>query len=78
MSYVFEFGAEDLTSTAGWGLRALGRIRSEPAIGSTPVLMLVKFPWRERPPLGAHDFALPVHLGSDQLRRRLRRRSVDA
>jgi PleD family two-component response regulator len=67
----------DLASSAGWGLRVLGEIRSEPAIGSTPVLMLTKFPWRERPPLGPHDFALPLHLASDQIRGRVRRRRVD-
>jgi PleD family two-component response regulator len=68
----------DLTSTAGWGLRVLGRIRRDATTRSTPVLMLVKFPWKERPPLGPHDFAIPVHLAFDQLRGRLRRRRVDA
>jgi len=68
----------DLTSTAGWGLRVLGGIRSGASTTSTPVLMLVKFPWRERPALGPHDFVVPVHLAFDRLAGGLRRRRVDA
>jgi hypothetical protein len=37
----------------------LGRIRKAAALRSTPVLMLVKFPWKGRPALGPHDFAVP-------------------
>jgi PleD family two-component response regulator len=68
----------DLTSTAGWGLSVLGGIRSDMATRSTPVLMLVKFPWRDRPALGPNDFVVPVHLAFDRLRGRLLRRQVDA
>jgi DNA-binding response OmpR family regulator len=49
----------DLASTQSWGLRVLGRIRRAAALRSTPVLMLVKFPWKGRPALGPHDFAVP-------------------
>jgi PleD family two-component response regulator len=66
----------DLTSTAGWGLRVLGGIRSTAPTRLTPVLMLVKFPWKERPALGPHDFVVPVRLAFDRLRGRLRRRRV--
>jgi PleD family two-component response regulator len=68
----------DLTSTAGWGLRVLGGIRSAAATRATPVLMLVKFPSEERPALGPLDFVIPVRLAFDRLHGRLRRRRVDA
>jgi PleD family two-component response regulator len=68
----------DLTSTAGWGLRVLGGLRNVPATRTTPALMLVKFPWKDRPALGVHDFVVPVHLAFERLRGRLRRRRVDA
>jgi response regulator RpfG family c-di-GMP phosphodiesterase len=57
----------DLTSAAGWGLKVLGGIRKSAATRSTPVLLLVKFPWQERPTLGPHDFLVPVRLAFDQL-----------
>jgi len=68
----------DLTSAARWGLKVLGGIRQSAATRSTPVLLLVRFPWRERPALGPHDFLVPVRLAFDQLRgapRRLRAHS---
>jgi CheY-like chemotaxis protein len=68
----------DLSSTAGWGLRVLAGIRTAAAARATPVLMLVKFPWKERPALGPHDFVLPVHLAFERLRGGLRRRRVEA
>jgi DNA-binding response OmpR family regulator len=68
----------DLTSSQSWGLRVLGTIRKAAPMRSTPVLMLVKFPWKDRPVLGPHDFAVPVHLAFDWLRGGLRRRRVDA
>ena len=68
----------DLTSAAGWGLKVLGGIRQSVATRSTPVLMLVKFPWRDRPTLGPHDFLVPVRLAFDQLRGTSRRRRVTA
>jgi PleD family two-component response regulator len=58
----------DLTSAARWGLKVLGGIRKSAATRSTPVLLLVKFPGRERPALGPHDFLVPVHLAFDRLR----------
>jgi PleD family two-component response regulator len=68
----------DLTSTQSWGLRVLGGIRKAAAMRSTPVLMLVKFPRKDRPALGPHDFAVPVHLALDRLRGGLRLRKVEA
>jgi PleD family two-component response regulator len=68
----------DLTSAAGWGLKVLGGIRHSVATRSTPVLLLVKFPWKERPTLGPHDFLVPVRLAFDQLRGASRRRRLHA
>jgi hypothetical protein len=48
------------------------------ATRSTPVLLLVKFPWKERPTLGPHDFLVPVRLAFDQLRGASRRRRLHA
>jgi PleD family two-component response regulator len=58
----------DLTSAARWGLKVLGGIRKSATTRSTPVLLLVKFPGRERPALGPHDFLVPVRLAFDRLR----------
>jgi hypothetical protein len=68
----------DLTSAAGWGLKVLGGIRQSEATRSTPVLLLVRFPWREPPALGPHDFLVPVRLAFDQLRAAPRRRRAHA
>ena len=68
----------DLTSAAGWGLKVLGAIRKSAATRSTPVLMLVRFPWQEQPTLGPHDFLVPVRLAFDQLQGGSRRRRVHA
>ena len=64
----------DLTSAASWGLKVLGGIRKSAATRSTPVLLLVNFPWQERPSLGPHDFLVPVRLAFDQLQGASRRR----
>jgi hypothetical protein len=64
----------DLTSAAGWGLKVLSGIRHNAASRSTPVLLLVKFPWRTKPTLGPHDFLVPVRLAFDQLWSASRRR----
>jgi CheY-like chemotaxis protein len=64
----------DLTSAGGWGLKALGGIRKRVATRSTPVLMLVKFPFKQRPALGPHDFLVPVRIAFDQLHGASRRR----
>ena len=52
----------DLASTSSWGLKVLRGIRKSEAICSTPVLLLVRFPWCEQPTLGPHDFLVPVRL----------------
>jgi PleD family two-component response regulator len=64
----------DLTSAARWGLKVLGGIRKAAATRSTPVLLLVKFPWREKPTLGPHDFLVPVRLAFDRLQGESRRK----
>jgi PleD family two-component response regulator len=66
----------DLTSAAGWGLKVLGGIRKNAATRATPVLLLVRFPWQERPTLGPHDFLVPVRLAFDQLQSASRRRRI--
>jgi PleD family two-component response regulator len=63
----------DLTSAARWGLKVLGGLRKSEATRSTPVLLLVKFPWKERPSLGPYDFLVPVRLAFDKLRGASRR-----
>ena len=68
----------DLSSAARWGLKVLGGIRQSVATRSTPVLLLVRFPWRERPTLGPHDFLVPVRLAFDQLRGASNRRGLHA
>jgi CheY-like chemotaxis protein len=66
----------DLTSAAKWGLKVLGGIRNSAATRSTPVLLLVKFPWEDPPTLGPHDFLVPVRLAFDQLQGASRRRRL--
>lgn len=66
----------DLTSAAGWGLKVLQGLRKSVATRSTPVLLLVKFPWQERPSLGPHDFLVPVRLAFDKLRGASSRRGI--
>jgi CheY-like chemotaxis protein len=66
----------DLTSAAGWGLKVLQGLRKREATRSTPVLLLVKFPSKERPSLGPHDFLVPVRLAFDQLQGASRRRRL--
>jgi PleD family two-component response regulator len=68
----------DLTSAARWGLKVLGGIRKSAATRSTPVLLLVRFPWREHPTLGPHDFLVPVRLAFNQLRGTSRRGQFNA
>ena len=68
----------DLTGAVGWGLKVLGGIRKAVATRSTPVLLLVKFPVREKLTLGPHDFLVPVHLAFDQLQGGSRRRRLHA
>jgi len=52
----------DLASASSWGLKVLSGIRKSEATRSTPVLLLVRFPWVEQPTLGPHDFLVPVRL----------------
>ena len=66
----------DLTSAEGWGLKVLGGIRKNAATRSTPALLLVKSAGQEQPPLGPHDFLVPVRLAFDQFQGASRRHRV--